>query len=85
MVSVKWTDGALDDLQTIDPLIAKRIVEKVLWFEKNFDLITPERLHGDLKSLYKVRIGDYRVIYSTNKKVIVIEAIGHRRNIYKRL
>ena len=41
---------------------------------------------GDLIGLYKFRIGDYRVIYEIvhDEKTIVIHAIGHRREIYRK-
>ena len=36
--------------------------------------------------LYRIRIGDYRVIYQINnaKLVVLIVRIGHRREIYRR-
>ncbi len=41
---------------------------------------------GDLAGLYKLRVGDYRVIYEVlwDEETIVIHAIGHRREIYRR-
>lgn len=83
MVSVKWSDSVLQDLEGLDKIISKRIVEKVGWLEQNFIDITPERLHRDLRDLYKLRVGDYRAIYSVSRDLITIEAIGHRRDIYK--
>lgn len=43
-------------------------------------------LKGELKGLYKVREGSYRIIFEIlkNEQTIVIHAIGHRRDIYKR-
>jgi len=34
---------------------------------------------------YRVRVGDYRIIYSINDKIITIFVlkIGHRRDVYK--
>ncbi len=33
---------------------------------------------------YRIRVGDYRIIYEINDKILVIEIIdlGHRKNIY---
>jgi len=49
----------------------------------------PEALSGDLKGLkgfYKLRVGDYRVIYEIlyEERTIVVHAIGHRRDIYRK-
>jgi len=43
-------------------------------------------LTGDLAGLYKLRMGDYRVIYEalSAERTIVIHAVGHRRQIYRR-
>lgn len=86
MASVKWSEAALDDLERIDRVIAERILAKVSWFEKNFERIVPEKLHYTLKDSYKLRVGDYRVIYTieTKRDVLVIQGVGHRRDVYKK-
>ncbi|MCI0453398.1 MAG: type II toxin-antitoxin system RelE/ParE family toxin [Candidatus Dadabacteria bacterium] len=40
---------------------------------------------GEFKGLFKLRVGDYRVIYSVvhKEKLIIIYLIGHRCNIYE--
>jgi len=40
-------------------------------------------LGGTLKKLWKLRIGDYRVIYSMEKSDIIVWAIAHRKDVYK--
>ena len=39
----------------------------------------------DNENLYRIRIGSYRVIYSINDNILIIEVvkIGHRKDIYK--
>jgi len=83
MASVKWSADALKDLEKVDRIIAQRIIEKVVWLEENFAEIVPEKLHRELKDLYKLRAGDYRAVYSIYKDRITIEAVGHRRDIYR--
>ncbi|MDO8561931.1 MAG: type II toxin-antitoxin system RelE/ParE family toxin [bacterium] len=83
MASVKWSADALQDLEKIDQIIARRIIEKIGWLEENFSDIVPEPLHRELKGLYKLRIGDFRAVYSTHQGLIIIEAVGHRRDVYK--
>ena len=41
--------------------------------------------HGDA-GLYNLRVGDYRVLYEIlhGEQTIVIHAIGHRRDIYRK-
>jgi mRNA interferase RelE/StbE len=83
MVSIKWSADALEDLENIDTIVAQRIVEKVKWLEDNFHDIVPEKLHRDLRKLYKLRVGDYRVIYSVHEEVIIVQAVGHRKDVYQ--
>jgi len=83
MASVIWSSRALEVLETLDRPIAERIYEKALWFEKNFDSIKPEPLYRELKSSYKLRVGDYRILYSVRGESVVIEKVGHRRDIYR--
>jgi len=80
---VEWTEDALFDFETLDPPIQKRIVRKISWFSEHFYNITPEPLSGKLSGAFKIRIGDWRVIYRLEKNMIVIYAIGHRKDIYK--
>ncbi|HEX6573503.1 MAG TPA: type II toxin-antitoxin system RelE/ParE family toxin, partial [Gemmatimonadaceae bacterium] len=43
------------------------------------------KLSGD-EDLYRIRTGDYRIIYSVVDRVltILVIAIGHRREVYRR-
>jgi len=66
---------------------ASRIILK--WVKKNIIETDNPRLHGkaltgDLKGLWRYRIGDYRLLADINDFELVIIAIdiGHRREIY---
>ena len=83
MLQVEWVKQAAKELDKIDFLIAQRIVSKVNWLSKNFSFQTPEPLHGSLKGTYKLRVGDYRIIYKLKDDTIVILSVGHRNEIYK--
>lgn len=83
MPKVVWEEEALEDLQKIDRPIVKRILNKITWLSQHFNNITPELLTGTMTGLFKLRIGDWRVVYSSEKKAIVIKAVGHRSEIYK--
>lgn len=40
-------------------------------------------LRTPLHHLWKLRVGDYRVIYIITKNTVKIVAIGHRKNVYR--
>jgi mRNA interferase RelE/StbE len=83
LLKVEWEKEALDDLKKIDKPIVKRILNKISWFSQHFDNIIPEPLSGDMTGLFKIRVGDWRVVYTIKDEVIVIQAVEHRREIYK--
>jgi mRNA interferase RelE/StbE len=47
--------------------------------------LIPERLQGRFKGLFKLRVGDYRIIYELDdpRRLIVVHLVGHRRDIYR--
>jgi len=53
---------------------------------KNFDQITPLPLGDKWRGFFKLRIGDWRVVYEIeiSKRLITIHYIDHRDKIYKR-
>ncbi len=76
---------ALKDLSKIDKPTAQRIADKLTWLSENIKSITLLPLKSSLSGFYKLRIGDWRVIYETdhNEKIVYVHKIGHRREIYK--
>ena len=78
--------SASRELKRIDLPSAQRIVDRIRWLAEHFEQITPELLKGNLAGFFKLREGDYRIIYEALRKerLIVVHHIGHRSEIYKR-
>lgn len=83
MVKVEWTEGATEDLQKLDKVVARRVLKKITWFSKNFEQFVAEPLSGEFKETYKLRVGDWRVVYMLEGKTVTIQFVGHGREIYK--
>ncbi len=86
MYEVEFTSAAESDLARLSKTIAQRILKKIRWLAENFEDVTPESLTGDWKGLYKLRVGDYRVLYTfsqVERRVIIVHLIKHRREVYK--
>jgi len=83
---VQLMPEAAQALHRFDKPVTHRIVNKLKWLSQNIEHITPESLTGEFRTLYKLRIGSYRVLYTVNrdKHVLVVHLIGHRRDIYRR-
>ena len=76
-------------LDRLKDLVTKKRIERIIQDFDRADTIinikNVKKLVG-FKSYYRIRIGDYRVIYQINDKdlSILIVRIGHRREIYRR-
>ncbi len=83
--SVDFRPDAQKELRSLSKWPAQRVISKIKWLSANFDAVSHEGLKGEFKQLFKLRIGDYRVLYSfrKDKRLIVIHSIGHRRGIYE--
>lgn len=83
---VEFTPQAEADLTHINKPTAQRILKKVRWLADNFASISPELLTASWKGFYKLRVGDYRVVYTVSQvelKTITIHFIRHRHEVYK--
>jgi mRNA interferase RelE/StbE len=82
--NVEFTLTAIDDLERLSPTIQERILRKIRWLSENFDNVTPQALSADLSGLFKLRVGDYRIIYSfdVETQLMTIHKAGHRRDVY---
>jgi len=81
---VVFRPRAVRDFDKLDQMVADRLLKKLRWLAENLDSIRPETLSGPLSGLFKLRVGDYRVIYevSHDKGVVTVRLVGHRREIY---
>jgi mRNA interferase RelE/StbE len=43
-----------------------------------------KRLHGELKGLHSMRVGDYRIVFTVDddKERVVVLSAAHRRKVY---
>jgi mRNA interferase RelE/StbE len=73
-------------IQNIDRAHQKIIKAKLLILAENPGAVKSNirRLAGSEKDLYRLRVGDYRIIFKKEEKqlVILIIRIGHRKEIY---
>ena len=42
-------------------------------------------LRKTLKGYWKLRVGDYRVVYRVEKKTVVVLGIRHRKDVYEEI
>ena len=86
MHRVRILKPASREFARLDKPVGRRIAERINWLAENLDQVNPEALSGDLAGFYKLRVGDYRVVYEilSDERIIVIHSIGHRSQVYRR-
>ena len=83
--TIKYSDKALRQIRKFDKEIAKRILKFMEVIAGHEDARSSGyALSGQLGTLLRYRIGDYRVICDIQDKIlrILVVEIGHRSNIY---
>lgn len=63
MYRVRLVDTAVRDLSALDKPTAKRIVDRLQWFVENFDRLPHHALKGEFSDFYRLRVGEYRILY----------------------
>ncbi len=83
---VRISDEAVDELNRLDTIVSARIFKRLEWLRVNVDSIVHLPLTGKLAGSYKLRVGDYRAIYRILRdiQIIVVQSVGHRRDVYRR-
>jgi len=84
MYKLDFSTEGRASLKTLDKDIAQRVLIKLKWLVQNAEYISHQALKGDLSGLYKLKIGDWRVMYEIENrtKIITVHKVGHRREIY---
>ena len=76
-------DKVIKDLKKIDKTWQKRILGKIKTVLVN-DPHSGKKLVGNLSPFYRLRVGDYRIIYAILEDIVAVEVIKikHRKDIY---
>jgi mRNA interferase RelE/StbE len=85
---VELTPAARRDLKILSRDVLKRIDAHILALADDPYPAQARKLQGG-KNLFRVRVGDYRIIYTVEKRrlailVILVIRVGHRREIYRK-
>lgn len=86
MYKVYFKKSAAKELSRLPIAVIKRIQKIVIQLEINPFPDNSRKLIG-LEGLYRIRVGDYRVVYLVEKtvKIVTVTKVGHRREVYKRI
>ncbi|MBI4094621.1 MAG: type II toxin-antitoxin system RelE/ParE family toxin [Candidatus Liptonbacteria bacterium] len=83
--SLEFSREAEEDLARLDRPVRRRIIDKLDWLTEHFDTVVPVVLSYEFKNFYKLRVGDWRIIYAVKwqEHAIVVHYIDRRDKAYK--
>ena len=71
---------ALKELNKLETSISRRIIKKIDEMSRNSSSCDIKKLNAS--NDYRLRVGDYRILFLFDKDSIKILKIGHRQQIY---
>jgi mRNA interferase RelE/StbE len=77
---IEYGASALDDLDRLPARERAQVLRKIERLQRG--------LHGNIKrlraaeSMYRLRMGDFRILFDVEDDVIVIRRIGNRKDVY---
>lgn len=85
---VEFVLSAKKEFDKLPSLVKDKIADAILFLSQNpfSELLKVKKLKG-ADELYRIRVGDYRVVYEVHQHtlLIVVIKIGHRKDIYRLL
>ena len=79
---IEFKPRAIKDIKSFSQDESRRIIKKIETLQDN--------LSGDVKRLtdfspeYRLRVGDYRILFEIENDTIVIYRVKHRREVYRK-
>lgn len=83
--NIRWKASADKELRALPKITIQAVLDAVDKLAKNPYAVNTKKLKGTAKAYFRVRVGDYRIIYEVNNQelIIFIIEIGHRKDVYK--
>lgn len=86
MYRIQLSRTAEKELSVLPSNIIKKIVKAIDHLEINPRPAGCKKLKGTSEALWRIRVGDYRIVYSIEDVLLIVDIrkIGHRKDIYDR-
>ncbi len=87
MYKIVFTSQGMDSLQSLTKNVSQRILDKLGWLIRNAGSINHLPLKSNLSGFYKLRVGDWRVLYEIahDEKLVTVHKIGHKDTVIRTL
>ena len=85
LYKIEWKRSAKKELKKLDKQVILRILQAVESLAEDPLRSGSKKLVGS-NSIYRIRVGDYRIIYNIESSILTVEIIkvGHRGQVYRK-
>jgi len=80
--NIEYDPKAIKQLQKMDKSVASKILDGIEEFASNPVLTKIKKLKTPFDGAYRLRIGDYRVLFYQENELMLISKIAHRKEVY---
>jgi len=80
--NIEYDPKAVKQLQKLNKSIASDILDGIEEFASNLIVTKTKKLRTPFDGAYRLRIGDYRVIFYQEDDLMLISKIAHRKQVY---
>lgn len=82
-----YSEAAKRDLKKIDRQVVAKLTDKLDELVGGREGLDVKMMLGFTPPRYRLRVGDYRVVFEEyrNEIIIIVIGIGHRKEIYKKM
>jgi mRNA interferase RelE/StbE len=83
--TVSLSREAFTGLSQLDKQIAQHILDRINWLSLHIKDVNHKALTGHLRGAFKLRVGDFRVIYELKHQdsLLTVRLIAHRSQVYR--
>lgn len=80
------TKRAKQDIDSLEKVVRNRLGKKLLHFASQEEINTvAKKLENSKIGEYRLRVGDYRILFDLKGNEIIILGVQHRKDVYKKL
>ncbi|MDP2599543.1 MAG: type II toxin-antitoxin system RelE/ParE family toxin [Deltaproteobacteria bacterium] len=83
---IEFVKSAAKEFKKLPRAVQNKVTEALFFLAQNpfSDLLKIKKLRG-ADALYRLRVGEYRIVYEVRQHVLIIVVIkiGHRKDVYR--
>ena len=81
-LDIKYDNKSVKQLQKLDKKVAHNILDSIEKYSNNTTSVKVKKLKTPFKGAYRLRVGDYRVIFYQKDNLMLISKVAHRKDSY---